>query len=70
MAIAKPKTLAEKAAVERSLRELYPQMSSQEFKNRVAKARGKKAKPTARTKKVTGALKDAGLSDSDLARLR
>lgn len=72
MAVAKPRNLAEKAAVERELKRKYPQMQTAAYKERVAKARkaAKKGKKTKRTEEAESRLKAAGLSDSDLAKFR
>lgn len=77
----RPRTLAEKARVERELKRKYPQMSTKKWKDSVAKARGKKAaKKKPKVKSVAKAAKErrsaersalrSALSADEIARLR
>ena len=74
MAVAEPRNLKEAALVERRLREKYPQMFTERYKQRVEKEKKRKAKrkpkKTRRTKKVSGGLAKAGLTAAEIKKLQ
>lgn len=78
--VVKP-TPQEQVIIDRRLRKMYPQMYSPGWgvpgaivaaakKKRKKKKRKKKELTTVRTQAISERLKQAGLSDSDIARLR